>query len=47
VAASLSLVEERGPQLWRASPEEERLTLAGFAAPHRFAELAQRFLLTS
>lgn len=43
MAALASLAHDRGPALWRATPEDQRVTLATFASGENFAELAQRF----
>ncbi|BCH23559.1 hypothetical protein [Mesorhizobium sp. L-8-3] len=43
IAALHSLAFERVPSLWEPSREDERTTIATFASPERFGELAQRF----
>lgn len=43
IAALHSLATERAPSLWEPNREDERTTVATFASPDRFGELAQRF----
>lgn len=43
VAALHSLAQESVPALWEPSREDERTTIATFAAPEKFGELSQRF----
>ncbi|WP_156460107.1 hypothetical protein [Mesorhizobium sp. Root157] len=43
IAALQGLVNDRLPTLWKSTREDERTTLATFASPERFGELAQRF----
>jgi hypothetical protein len=43
LTALASLARDLGPSLWRATLEDQRLTLATFASGENFGELAQRF----
>ncbi|MGN6470479.1 MAG: hypothetical protein ACTHLC_12945 [Rhizobiaceae bacterium] len=43
MSALLDMTAEREPQLWQATPEDQRTTIATFVSTERFGELAQRF----
>jgi hypothetical protein len=43
LSALAGLMDERLPSLWDVRHEDVQVTLASFAAPHRFGDFAQRF----